>query len=161
MRIGFTARAAFDTTIDQLFDFTNDAANFTSFTGFGIVPGIKEAVYITPGLPALGSRRRIMKTDGTEHIEEIVAFDKPVRHSSRITGLTPPFSWLVRSGEDDWRFAPAERGTSVERRFSFELTTPLAWVIAYPLLQIFMRGAVGRDLREIQRQWSSRSSSAS
>jgi hypothetical protein len=161
MRIGFTVRASFATTIERLFDFTKDAANFVSFTGFGIVPGIKEASYITPGPPALGARRRIVKTDGTEHIEEIIVFEQPARHSSRITGLKPPFSWLVTSGEDDWRFAAERGGTAVERDFSFELTTPLAWIAAFPLLQIFMREAVRRDLREIQRQCTIRSESAS
>ena len=149
MRIGFTARHSFDARIEHLFDFTNDAANFTSFTGFGPVPGIREASYLTAGPPALGSRRRILKTDGSEHIEEIVAFERPVRHSSRITALTPPFSWLVTSGEDDWRFGEADGRTTVERRFSFELTTPAAAVVALPLLHIFMRAAVRRDLYNI------------
>ena len=149
MKIGFTARASFDTTPARLFDFTNDAANFTSFAGFGIVPGIKEAVYVTTGPPARGARRRILKTDGTLHIEEITAFETAVRHCSRITDLTPPFSWLVKFGEDDWRFSSAGGRTLVDRAFSFELTTPLAALIALPLLHVFMRVAVRRDLRNI------------
>src|SRR5688572_26298440 len=87
-----------------LFDFTNDARNFVSFTGYGPIPGIREAAYITPGEPALGSQRTVLKTDGTSHLEEITVFDPPHQHTSRITGFAPPFSWLVQQGEDDWAF---------------------------------------------------------
>ena len=149
MKVGFTTHHRFDASPDRLFDFTNDAANFTSFAGFGPIPGIRKATYETAGVPRLGSKRRILKNDGTEHIEEITAFERPARHTSRITGLSPPFSWLVRFGEDHWKFAADESGTVVERTFAFELTSPLAAFVAFPLLHFFMRMAVRRDLRNI------------
>lgn len=149
MKLHFTLRHPFSADPERLFDFTNDARNFVSFDGFGPIPGIAGASYETPGEPRLGSRRRILKTDGTEHFEEIVLFERPARHTSRITGVSPPFSWLVRWGEDDWRFHRAGLGTLVERTFRFELTSPLAALIAAPLLHVFMRGAARRDLRNI------------
>lgn len=142
-------RHRFDVARDSLFDFTNDAANFTSFVGFGPVPGIRKASYETAGPPRLGSTRRILKTDGTEHIEEITVFERPSRHTSRITALSPPFSWLVRSGQDDWKFVADGSGTVVERTFTFTLTYPLAALVAFPLLHLFMRMAVRRDLRNL------------
>ena len=145
-----TLRHLFSANPERLFDFTTDARNFDSFDGFGPIPGIAGAAYETPGEPRLGSRRRIRKTDGTDHFEEIVLFERPGRHVSRITGIAPPFSWLVRWGEDDWRFHPAGTGTLIERTFRFELTSPLAALIAAPLLHVFMRGAVRRDLRNIE-----------
>lgn len=148
-KLGFTVRQFFPVGRERLFAFTNDAENFTSFVGFGPVPGIRRATYETPGEPRLGSRRRILKTDGTAHVEEIVGFDPPLRHVSLITGLSPPFSWLVRSGEDDWKFEESGGGTVVERTFAFELTSILAALAAFPLLYLCMRPAVRRDLRNI------------
>ena len=149
MKVGFTVRHFFPVDRERLFAFTNDAENFVSFVGFRPVPGIRQATYETPGPPRLGSRRRILKTDGTEHVEEIVGFDAPSRHVSRITGLSPPFSWLVLSGEDDWKFEESAAGTVVERTFAFELTSIFAALLAFPLLHLCMRAAVRRDLRNI------------
>lgn len=152
MRLALRARHQFDVPPERLFDFTNDAANFVSFTGFGIVPGIRSARYETAEPPRLGSRRRILKTDGTEHLEEIIAFERPVLHVSRITALSPPLAWLVRSGEDAWRFrSEGATRTTLDRTFSFELTSPLVAIVALPLLHLFMRIAVRRDLQNIDR----------
>lgn len=150
MRLEFTERHWFPVDRERLFDFTNDADNFVSFVGFGPIPGIRTATYETPGEPRVGSKRRIVETNGAEHLEEIVELQRPSRHNSRITGLAPPFSWLVRYAEDDWRFAPARSGTALERTFTFELTSPLAAVIGFPLLHLFMRPAVRRDLHNIE-----------
>lgn len=151
MKLAITTSYQFSTTPEFLFDFTNDAANFSSFVGFGPIPGIRNARYETTGEAAVGSRRRVVKSDGTEHVEKIVELQRPVRHVSRITELSPPFSWLVRYGEDDWRFRPSHAGTLVQRTFTFELTTPLAAIAAYPLLRLFMRSAIHRDFQNIDR----------
>ncbi|MEX2153808.1 MAG: SRPBCC family protein [Gemmatimonadaceae bacterium] len=160
MKIKFAAHEFLLVDATTAFDFTNDARNFVSFVGFGIVPGIREARYETPGAPRLGSRRRITKTDGTDHLEEITAFEKPTLHVSRISGLTAPLSWLVRSAEDAWRFSPASSGTRIDRVFAFELTSPLVAPIAFPLMHIFMRIAIRRDLRNVSNALRQRSASA-
>ena len=96
----------------------------------------------------------MLKTDATEHLEEIVAFDRPRLHSSRITQLSPPLGWLVREAEDTWRFVSDNGGTRVERTFSFELTSPIWSVLAAPLMHAFLRVAVRRDLENIGRTLS-------
>lgn len=148
MHVKFTITRLFHVPAQRLFDFTNDAANFISFAGYGPIPGILHARYETPGPPRLGSIRRIQKTDGTEHVEEITVFERPSRHVSRITGFEAPFSWLVREGSDDWTFQGSGGLTVVERTFTFELTTvfvaPVAWVLMH-----FMKEAVRRDLTNI------------
>ena len=49
-----------------------DLANWTEFTGYAVLPGIKAAVYEvrTPGV--VGSRIRVTNTDGSSDVEEIV-----------------------------------------------------------------------------------------
>lgn len=149
MHVKFTITRLFQVPARRVFDFTNDAANFTSFTGYGPIPGITKARYVTPGPPRLGSIRRILKTDGTEHVEEITAFDPPLRHTSRITELAPPFSWLVREGIDDWQFRPEGSLTVVDRTVAFELSSPLAAPLAWLILHLFMKKAVKIDMDNI------------
>lgn len=151
MKIELPLRSFVAASPERSFDFTNDAANLVSFVGYGPIPGIREAVYETPGEPTLGSRRRVSNTDGTEHAEEIVAFERPSRHTTRITGIAPPFAWLVRYGEDEWRFTERDRGTEIDRTFTFELTTPLAAPVAWLILHTLMRAAVRRDLANVAR----------
>lgn len=135
MKLSLTSHRSYSADRVAVFDFTN--ANFGTFVGFGIVPGIRDARYETEGEPGLGSRRRITKTDGTEHIEEIVVFERPALHVSRIAGLSPPLSWLVREAEDGWRFTAVATGTRVDRTFTFELTSALWFPFAFPLMHLF------------------------
>ena len=59
-----------------------DLANWTDFTGYAVLPGIKAAVYEvrTPGV--VGSRIRVTNTDGSSHVEEIVEWHPD--HSLRL-----------------------------------------------------------------------------
>lgn len=149
MRLSLTLSRSYPVAPETVFDFTNEASNFTSFVGFGIVPGIREASYETDGGPRLGSRRRVVKTDGTEHLEEIIAFERPWLHVSRIVGLAPPLGWIVQEAEDAWRFAGDNTETRVRRTFSFALRSPLWSAVAFPLMHVFLRVAISRDLRNI------------
>lgn len=140
--------------ITEVFDFTNLAENLTSFTGYGPIPGIREARYETDGPAGLGSRRRVLKTDGSAHIEEIIVFERPRRHVSRITGITPPLSWLVGEGEDDWVFSEASGFpgcTEISRTFRFELRSLLAYPVGVVLMGVFLGRAVHRDFANLKK----------
>jgi hypothetical protein len=79
-------------------------------------------------------------TDGSVVREEVLAWERPSRH--RYRWLDPPafpFSLLVRSGEGDWRFAPADGGTRIEWVYTFELTSPLVSPLAAALMPVFRR----------------------
>jgi len=60
--------------------------------------------------------------------------------------MRPPLAWLAREGRADWRFAAVDAGTAVAWRYDFELTSPLAWPVAAPVLVGFMRTAMTRCL---------------
>ena len=49
-----------------------DLDKWTAFTGYGVLPGIKAAVFAvrTPGV--VGTRIRVTNTDGSSHVEEVV-----------------------------------------------------------------------------------------
>ena len=116
----------------------------------GPIPGIAKAEMIDAPAPRTGARRRITMTDKSVIDEELVAFERPVRH--RYRWLDPPasaFSWLVRSGEADWSFEPAGDGTKIVWTYVFELTSPLAYPLAAPVVLLFRRWML-RGLTQIR-----------
>ncbi|HXE71430.1 MAG TPA: SRPBCC family protein [Candidatus Nitrosotenuis sp.] len=121
----------------------------TSFEGYGPIPGILWARWRDEGGPRLGAVRDVGKTDGTVHVEEMVVFDLPTRHSARITGLKPPLSLLVREIYDDFVLRPDRDGTRLERTFSTCLTSRLVLPLALALKPL-LRRALRRDLRNIK-----------
>ena len=77
-------------------------------------------------------------TDGAVLEEVILAYDPPVKHRYRWTGgVKPPFSFLVRSGTGNWDFNETDGGTRSVWTYTFELTSPLAYPLALPIIWIF------------------------
>lgn len=145
MRIVIDERIEIVASRERVFDHTNDAASMTSFVGYGPIPGIREARYLTAGPPALGSKRTVLKTDGTSHLEEITVFERPARHVTRITGLSGLFRVIVRGLQDVWEFRESAAGTLIVRSFVVDARAP-ALPLALVLVPL-LRKAVQRDLR--------------
>lgn len=123
------------------------------FVGYGLIPAIRAATLLGPGPLAPGQRRRIENSDGSVLTEEVLSVEQDNLHRYRIVaGLKPPFSLLVRWGESEWRFLEVERGTRIEWRYDFALTTPLVWPVAAPLIQGQFRGAMQRCLDHLKAQ---------
>lgn len=77
-------------------------------------------------------------TDGTVLEEVILAYEPPTKHSYRWEGGAKfPFSLLVRSGTGTWHFTEAEGGTQIVWSYTFELTSPLAYPFALPIVHFF------------------------
>lgn len=49
-----------------------DVANWTTFRGYGPIPGIRHAEIECAAPAVVGSRIRVENTDGSTHVEEIV-----------------------------------------------------------------------------------------
>lgn len=116
-----------------------------TFRGFGPIPSIRSISLLEP--LATGSTRRLDNSDGSRPVERITALDPPHRHAYVLSGLSAPFSWLVRDAQAEWTFAPSATGVRVSWRYRFALTAIAAWPLAWPLLQVFMRGAMRRCLQ--------------
>lgn len=116
----------------------------TLFRGCGPIPGVRRITRHAPS--TVGATRTLDNDDGTQLREVITAFDVPRRHAYTLTGMRPPFSWLVRAGHADWTFTANGEGCAVRWCYRFDLASGLSWPVAAPLLQIFMRGAMRRCL---------------
>ena len=131
-----------------------DADRFpATFSGCGPIPGL---LRITPHAPpAVGSTREVESSDGSRLTERITALDPPQRHAYTLSGLRPPLAWLVRTGDADWTFAQDNGGTRVVWRYAFTLTSVFVLPLAWPLLHVFMRGAMQRCLAAMARSLES------
>ena len=127
-----------------------DAQRFpATFTGCGPIPALRGIT--AHGMPAVGSTREVVSSDGSLLTERITAFDPPWQHAYTLSGLQPPLAWLVNTGDAQWTFADAAGATRVNWRYAFTLTSALAWPLAAPLLHVFMRAAMRRCLDAMAR----------
>jgi len=137
--------------IEAVFDHACDADKLCALlTGWGPVPATT-AITLLEGAtqPAVGVRRRVQTSDGGELEEEVLAFERPLRHSYRLYGsFKGPAKLLVTQGWGDWRFeALGERETRVTWRYEFELRSVLALPFAIPMLKVAFAGMQRVGLR--------------
>ncbi|MGQ0800180.1 MAG: SRPBCC family protein [Pseudomarimonas sp.] len=145
MHVDLIAKHSFQSAPEAVFALGLDPLRFpAAFRGFGPIPSIRSMTLHAP--PAVGSTRELENSDGSRPQERITALEPPHRHAYTLSGLSAPFSWLVRAGHADWSFTAVAQGTAVEWRYRFELTSPLAWPLASPLLNLFMTAAMRRCL---------------
>lgn len=114
------------------FQYVTTLANWSTFPGYGPMPGIVRAS--APGPLALGVRVRVENTDGSVHHERVTAFEPPRSYAVRME-LTPPASWLMRHIDEAVEFDADGVGTRVTRRFH---TVPRSFVTA-PLVALITR----------------------
>jgi hypothetical protein len=123
-----------------------DLANWCDFTGYGILPGIKAAVFEarTPGI--VGTRIKVVNTDGSSHVEEIIEWEPDRRLRLDTKEFSPPLSRLATGFEEAWEFERLGDGTRVERSFKLYpksfLARPALWLVS-----LFLRRAIVRHLR--------------
>jgi hypothetical protein len=145
MFVDLRATRTFRCPADAAFALALDPERFpATFRGCGPIPAVRRITLHAP--PAVGSTRELENSDGSRPLERILVLDPPHRHAYLLSNLNTPFAWLVRTGYAEWSFSAAPEGSAVRWRYRFELTTPLAWPIAFPLLRVFMTTAMRRCL---------------
>ncbi|MEL6311305.1 MAG: SRPBCC family protein [Pseudomonadota bacterium] len=126
-----------------------DLSQWSTFTGWGPMPGIREAEFLERAEAIVGTRIGVTNTDGSRHVETITAWDLPRRIELRLNGFPRPLSWLATHFVESWDFESAGEGTwRAERRFEMHprrgLTRPMLVPIAW-----MMRRAVTRHMAQI------------
>lgn len=141
----------------EVFDYVTDpAAAAEFFTGYGPIPAIERVDMFDGATPAVGAARRIVLTDGSQLREEILELERPRRHAYRVTGYQGLFRRLTSAGEGQWTLTPQGSGTRIVWKYTYALTSPLAWPLALPLVHLLMRGAMQRALGRIGAHFASR-----
>jgi hypothetical protein len=124
-------------------------AKWSDFKGYGVLPGIKSAVWEikTPGI--VGARIRVTNTDGSTHVEEIVAWEADHSVRLRMNEFSPPVSWLADKFIESWAFQQAGGKTVVTRSFELYPKSPLTWPLLW-LISWLLKRAIARHLAQMR-----------
>lgn len=119
-----------------------DVSNWSSFHGFGPIPGIQEAKIEVRTPEIVGTRFKVANTDGSTHVEEIVEW-RPERVRMMFREFSPPLARLATSIEEQWDFQAAGNETVVTRTFHMHaksaLARPVLWLLSIPLKKAIVR----------------------
>ncbi len=127
-----------------------DVARWSEFKGYGPLPGIASAEYARRTDDMVGSQVRVRNTDGSEHVEEINAWEPGRRVTMKLHGFTPPLRRLATHFTEEWHFAVQDDGTLVTRKFQMFATRPLARPFLW-LISLLFRQAVRQHLSDMAR----------
>ena len=127
-----------------------DLSKWPEFHGYGPIPGIKVAVFDVRTPTIVGTRIKVTNSDGSSHVEEITEWEPNRRVQLRMCDFSPPLSRLATKFFETWEFVSQGENTLVTRSFEINaksvLTKPALWLIS-----IFLKRAIARHLREMQR----------
>jgi hypothetical protein len=130
-----------------------DVTTWSSFDGFGMLPGIEKAVYEKRTKEMIGSRIRVTNSDGTEHLEEILEWAAGRRIVMKIYEFPTTLSFIATHFIEEWNFTKSGKDkTLVTRRFqlfptSF-LTRPLLGQISS-----LMQKSIAKQLGEMAKDF--------
>jgi hypothetical protein len=126
-----------------------DLANWTDFKGYAVLPGIQGAEFEvrTPGV--VGSRIRVINTDGSSHAEEITEWQPDRRLRLHLKEFSPPLSRLATEFRETWEFQRIDNATRVIRSFELHAKSafarPFLWMISF-----LLKRAIARQLRQMR-----------
>lgn len=112
---GVTALSSY-TICQQLLD----TSRWTEFTGYAILPGIRQAAFELRTPEVLGSRIRVHNTDGSTHVEEIIEWDPARRVALKFQEFSPPLQHLAAYFIESWEFYALPGGTRLVRRMAMQ-----------------------------------------
>ena len=123
--------------------------NWSDFRGFGVLPGIKVAKFELRTPQVVGSRFKVINTDGSTHIEEIVEWQPDRRLTLHMKEFSPPLSRLATEFEETWEFERKENATKVIRSFELHAKSALSWPLLW-MISILLKKAIARHLRQLR-----------
>lgn len=147
--IRFTCKNVLPDTPEEIAAHILELSNWPDFTGYGLLPGIKQAEFEIRTPEVVGTRIRATNCDGSSHTEEIIVWDLPRRLQLRMQDFSAPVSRIASHFNEFWEFAPANNGTQVTRTMELHaksaLTRPLLWLISK-----LLKRAIARHLCQLR-----------
>ena len=122
-----------------------DTSRWPEFQGYLFLPGVRGAQIETSEPGMIGTRIRVQNTDGSTHVEEIIAWDPGRRIAVRFGEFQPQLSRLATYFEETWDFRETGEGTEVIRRMELHPKGMLGRVML-PWVAILMKKAFKRQM---------------
>lgn len=147
--ITFSCEETLGITPEQIAEQILDISQWSGFQGYGVLPGIKTAEFEIRTPEIVGSRIRVIDSDGSSHVEEIVQWEPDRRVRLHMREFSPPLSRLATGFDETWEFSRIGGDTRVVRSFelhaSCSAARPLLWLIS-----ILLKRAIARHLRQMR-----------
>lgn len=133
---------------EQMFAKVRDVSSWTTFDGYGLLPGIEHAEYEVETPQVAGSVIRLRNSDGSTHTETIVKWLPPERLVLRLGNFSRPLSLIATHFDETWTFYESGNGYSAERSFAMHPCCAAAKIALWPI-SLMMRRAVSIHLEKI------------
>ncbi|MDB4731873.1 SRPBCC family protein [bacterium] len=147
--ITFTCAETFIASPSEISSNLLNLDKWCEFEGYGIMPGIKVAVFERETPEVIGSIFRVSNSDGSTHTEEIVEWEPETRICLRMENFSPPLSRLSSHFLERWTFTPNKEANLVTRSFELHpkhlITKPALWLISF-----LLKKAIARQLQQMQ-----------
>ena len=171
--VRFSCRRTLALAPEQIAAQILEPANWSGFTGYGPLPGVRIATFEVKTPEIVGSRFRVQNTDGSTHVEEIVQWtpcsslliistgseigdvenrhDGDLQHApSRVklhmSEFSPPFGRIARGIDETWDFERCDGGANVVRTFELHARSALTRPLLL-LISMLLKRAVARHLQ--------------
>jgi hypothetical protein len=153
--ITFSCEETISATTTEIAEQMLDLTRWTQFRGFGVVPGIKSASFETRTPNVVGTRIRVMSSDDTTCVEEIVEWKPGTWIVIEMKEFSGPIAALATGITETWQFETvAHNQTKVIRTFELYqksfITKPALYLISVALKQ-----AIIRHLRQLKEESAS------
>ncbi len=116
-----------------------DMARWSEFKGYSFLPGVARADFESKTPEVVGSRIRVQNTDGSGHVEEIIAWDTNNGVALKFQDFTSPLKHLASHFIEAWVFRPAATGTNISRSMAMYPKGPLGWLVLFPISRLMKR----------------------
>lgn len=146
--IQFEVIASTKTSPHEFCEAILDLNNWKSFTGHGIIPGIREVSKHSPDGNIVGTIFSVENTDASTHRETIVAYEPESLLVMHMDGFSRPLKYLASHFIEKWQLTRSDQGCRIRRSFEMHATNPVA---ALPLrvAAIFLRRAIRKHTLQI------------
>jgi hypothetical protein len=92
-----------------------DLNRWTDFTGYKLLPGIQFASFIHRTDHIVGTRVKVINTDGSTHEEEFLEWNPNEKLTIRLSQFSKPLSFFSTHFLEEFHFEKHENGTKVKR----------------------------------------------
>lgn len=124
--VTFTVNAKTTLSPDYLVEQILNVSNWADFSGWGPIPGIREATIIERTEAGTGTRFAVTNVDGSTHEETIIEYVPSQRIVMKIENFSAPLNKFAKFFIETWNFDRQGGQTCIERQFELHPKNPIA-----------------------------------
>ena len=128
-----------------------DTQRWSEFEGHSILPGVKNASFELKTPALVGSRIKVLNTDGSAHVEEIIQWDVENGIAVRFQEFQAPLKNIATHFIEAWEFQKTGTGTQVTRRMTMYPKGLPGWFMLAPI-SILMKKSFEKNMLQLSRK---------